>query len=483
MVAKSEELEAKKRKLESAAQQGSEARASGLSEAERASGMEEQKATEIADTGEQEVERESEEPMVIEEAIANRKRSAEDEPDDSRAAQAGQESELVVDNDEEDAAMLGAIERRKAVVERIVGEEFTSVKTVMDLHRQAEHMGESVRGRRADIDEAAGTPEDYGQDSTEAGVHDETQISAVGGWESIDDKKRVKNHPGPIVSRKNIPAKDLQWRSIGSGTFAKTFLDASRLLTTTNSGPPIGDIWKRTIWCLRTGKVIDQCIVDDMTDEELNRKLPVPTDIRVEVEVRGAMDLFRKVGGDIVEVYSQPRISQVASVRDYGGNKVTTGWSFDLTRANPKTGLPWDLSLETNQREVLKVVRESKPLFVIGSPPCTPFSILQNISKHRRDPKVIEWELEMGRRHLKFCVQLYRLRHSQKCFFHTWAPEYSDVMGYAGEGGTFAIERRGCCRYRHVRLRDDHGERWTRRAGNETHQDRQQFTGGAEAAK
>ena len=86
----------------------------------------------------------------------------------------------MVDNDEEDAAMLGAIERRKAVVERIVGEEFTSVKTVMDLHRQTEHMGESVRGRRTDTDEAAGTPEYYGQDSTEAGVHAETRISAVG---------------------------------------------------------------------------------------------------------------------------------------------------------------------------------------------------------------------------------------------------------------------------------------------------------------
>ena len=47
-----------------------------LSEAERASGMEEQKATEIADTGDQAVERESEEPMVIEEATANRKISA-----------------------------------------------------------------------------------------------------------------------------------------------------------------------------------------------------------------------------------------------------------------------------------------------------------------------------------------------------------------------------------------------------------------------
>ena len=153
---------------------------------------------------------------------------------------------------------------------------------------------------------------------------------------------------------------------------------------------------------MRTGKVIDQCIVDDMTDEELNRKLPVPTDIRVEVEVRGAMDLFRKVGGDIVGVYSQPKISQVASVRDYGGAKVTPGWSFDLTRANPKTGLPWDLSLESNQREVLKVVPESKPLFVIGSPPCAPFSILQHINKNRRVPKVMEWELEIGRRHLKF---------------------------------------------------------------------------------
>ena len=51
---------------------------------------------------------------------------------------------------------------------------------------------------------------------------------------------------------------------------------------------------ERTIRCLTTGKIIDSN-VDDVSDWELNKKLPEPMDIRVEVEVRGALDMFKKV--------------------------------------------------------------------------------------------------------------------------------------------------------------------------------------------
>ena len=46
---------------------------------------------------------------------------------------------------------------------------------------------------------------------------------------------------------------------------------------------------------------------------------------------------------------------------------MTPGWSFDLTMKDPSTGRPWDLSDEVTQRKVMRIIEESKQLFVVGS--------------------------------------------------------------------------------------------------------------------
>ena len=60
--------------------------------------------------------------------------------------------------------------------------------------------------------------------------------------------KEVLKHPGPIIPREQITNKEKEWNDIGSGTFARTFVQAERLLTTTRGGPPLCDIHRRTIW-------------------------------------------------------------------------------------------------------------------------------------------------------------------------------------------------------------------------------------------
>ena len=74
------------------------------------------------------------------------------------------------------------------------------------------------------------------------GEHDETVGS-----------REMKLHPGPIIHANEITSKEMQWQDIGSGVFARSFVGAERLLTTTRGGPPVGDVHRRTIWSLSKG--------------------------------------------------------------------------------------------------------------------------------------------------------------------------------------------------------------------------------------
>ena len=78
-------------------------------------------------------------------------------------------------------------------------------------------------------------------------------------------------------------------------------------------------IYRRFVRSLSSGKVIDNCIVDDVSDKELRRKLPSADKVRVELTMRNALSLYLVKRADVVEVYSQPRIAQEASLRYHGG--------------------------------------------------------------------------------------------------------------------------------------------------------------------
>ena len=121
----------------------------------------------------------------------------------------------------------------------------------------------------------------------------------------------------------------------------------------------------------------------------------------------GSMDLVdRKIvaaailGVDITEVYSPERVAQVA--KRYG---LTAGTSMDLT-----TG--WDFNREDHKISAWKTIKEEAPYMLIGSPPCTYFSMVQelNIAVHGDKP---EWmakftaEKEKAKKHVAFCCKLY----------------------------------------------------------------------------
>ena len=88
------------------------------------------------------------------------------------------------------------------------------------------------------------------------------------------------------------------------------------------------DIQHRKIWSLSTGKLIHECDIDDVPDEELNRKLPEKDNIRVEVTLRSALTLYERKGPDVAEIFSQPRVCQEICSRKINGEALKPGWSL-----------------------------------------------------------------------------------------------------------------------------------------------------------
>ena len=156
--------------------------------------------------------------------------------------------------------------------------------------------------------------------------------------------------------------------------FAKTFMDVNHMPLTSKGGPVASDVHRRIVRSLSTGKVIDDCITDDVGDQELYKLMPIRDNVRVELIMKQALSMYQRKGADVVELFSQPRIAQEAGLRRYSGTKITAGWSLDLTMRDPETDKPWDLSRKEVQAKVRKMVVEGKPFMLIGSPPCTAFS-------------------------------------------------------------------------------------------------------------
>ena len=107
-------------------------------------------------------------------------------------------------------------------------------------------------------------------------------------------------------------------------------------------------------------------------------------------------------GVDVAEVYSPPRIVTVAEAAGLRG-----GFSLDLTV--PYMGERWDFDKRSCREKALELLRNDKPYLLIGSPPCTAWSNLQNLNACRPGGQAkVDAAKQRARVHLLFCIRLYR---------------------------------------------------------------------------
>ena len=78
----------------------------------------------------------------------------------------------------------------------------------------------------------------------------------------------------------------------------------------------------------------------------------------------------------------------------------------------------WDFEQDDHKRLAWKRVKEEVPYLLIGSPPCTYFSVLQGLNKavHGSKPGWLEKfnrETEKAMKHVEFCSALYKYQVQQ----------------------------------------------------------------------
>ena len=136
-------------------------------------------------------------------------------------------------------------------------------------------------------------------------------------------------------------------------------------------------------------------------------------------------------GLDVLEFYSPVRVKAVAA---HIG--LVAGMSLDLTNG-------YKFDDKRDQDKAWEVIRKTKPTLVIGSPPCTYFSLLQelHIAVHGKDPAWMarfEAAKQKAVRHFEFCCKVYRhqmangrhVLHEHPWSARSWALECVDDLGH-----------------------------------------------------
>ena len=91
--------------------------------------------------------------------------------------------------------------------------------------------------------------------------------------------------------------------------------------------------------------------------------------------------------------------------------------ALDLRTTKPD-GEGWNFARHKDRHEALQLIKRSKPDFIIGSPPCTPFCSWNQYMNYRKmDQNEVDRLMKDGRTHLDFMVKIYRHQVSQGRYF------------------------------------------------------------------
>ena len=184
-------------------------------------------------------------------------------------------------------------------------------------------------------------------------------------------------------------------------------------VTTAPAGPAWEDVTRRKVYDMDTEEMIEDVEIAKGSDE---------ADYQYEISSIEGSEKFRNIRtvltyragkSDVCEVYSPPRIVEEAARQG-----MRPGFSLDLT-VQRKDEDAWDFSRKRHRDEATRMVVEDEPFCLIGSPPCTMFSILQNGNKWRFTKRYWDKKLQDAEVPIHFCLTLYEIqRRAGRYYLH-----------------------------------------------------------------
>ena len=120
----------------------------------------------------------------------------------------------------------------------------------------------------------------------------------------------------------------------------------------------------------------------------------------------------------VAEVYSGPRIIKALKLLPHLG--LHPGFALDITTVDDE-GEEWDFTKQHMREKAYKLVDETKPYCLVGSPGCTPFCAFQHLNavQYGWSEAEVERRRVAGVVHLDFVCRLYALQvKNGKYFLH-----------------------------------------------------------------
>ena len=136
------------------------------------------------------------------------------------------------------------------------------------------------------------------------------------------------------------------------------------------------------------------------------------------IECNQIARLAVEIGGShVLEIFSPARFT--AEAPRWG---LRPGFAVDLSEKKPygpNEGEYWDLSRDSDIKELHEMLDYERPYLLTGGPPCEAFSMLQALSKDKRPEEETARRLEVGLRHLHTAVRIYRRQYEEgRVFLH-----------------------------------------------------------------
>jgi len=120
--------------------------------------------------------------------------------------------------------------------------------------------------------------------------------------------------------------------------------------------------------------------------------------------------IVNEINAVVSEIYSPPRVTKTARILSRRG--ILPGFALDLTTHDDE-GNPWDFDVESQESKAVKLLYDTEPDLLVGSPMCKDFSPWQRLNKARSpNPEKYVSAKRSSLNHLEFVCHTYEIQYS-----------------------------------------------------------------------